>query len=78
MMGYGQKARIRAERVCSRLRDTPEKPGEAWGPTCSVTRRDGTESPRVVLIGARRAVQACSSVRPIAGRKKPGGMKPRW
>jgi hypothetical protein len=49
MIGYGHKARIRAERVCSRRRDTPETPGEAWGPTFSGKRRDGTASPRVVL-----------------------------
>src|SRR5687768_16213022 len=42
-------ARLGAERVCSRLRDTPETPGEAWGPPCNDTRRWGTESPRVVL-----------------------------
>ena len=42
-MGYGQKARIRAERVCRRLSDTPEKPGEEWGPSFSDTRRRGTE-----------------------------------
>jgi hypothetical protein len=53
-MGYGQKARIRAERVCRRLRDTPEKPGEAWDPTFSGKRRDGTESHCVVLTGTRR------------------------
>jgi hypothetical protein len=35
-------ARIWAERVCSRLRDTPEKPGEEWGPTFSAKRRYGT------------------------------------
>ena len=57
MIGDGQKARIRAERVCSRLRDTPKKPGEAWGPTFSGKRRYGTESPRVVLMGAGRAIQ---------------------
>ena len=57
MIGYGQKARIRPERVCNRLRDTAEKPGEAWGPTFSGQRRYGTESPRVVLMGAGRAIQ---------------------
>ena len=39
IIGLGQKARIRAGRVCSRPRDTPEKPGEEWGPTFSVKRR---------------------------------------
>jgi hypothetical protein len=48
-MGYGQKARIRAARFSTRLRDTPEQPGEEWGPTFSAKRRDGTEEPRVVL-----------------------------
>jgi len=49
IMGYGQKARIRPERVCNRLRETAEQPGDAWGPTFSAKRRDGTASPRVVL-----------------------------
>jgi len=44
-------ARIRAERVCRRRRDTPETPGDAWGPPCSAKRRDGTASPRGVLPG---------------------------
>jgi hypothetical protein len=71
MIGYGQKARIRAERFFRRLRDTAEKPGEAWGPTFSAKRRYGTESPRVGLTGACRAVQDGSSVTPMAWRKKP-------
>src|SRR5262245_66236446 len=49
MMGDGQQAKIRAERVRSRLRDTPKQPGEEGGPPFSVNRRDGTESPRVVF-----------------------------
>jgi hypothetical protein len=48
---------IRAERVCSRRRDTPETPGEAWGPTFSANRRYGTESPRVVLQRAARSLE---------------------
>jgi hypothetical protein len=39
MMGLGQRARIRAGRVCSRPGYTPETPGEEWGPPCSDTRR---------------------------------------
>jgi len=61
MIGYGQKARMRAERVCSRLSDTPETPGEAWGPPFSVKRRYGTESPRVVLTGATAADEPVST-----------------
>jgi hypothetical protein len=38
MSGDGQQARIRTERVGSRLRDTPETPGDAWGPPVSGTR----------------------------------------
>ena len=49
MIGDGHKARIGAERFSTRRRDTPEKPGEAWGPQVSVKRREGTESPPVVL-----------------------------
>ena len=49
IMGYGQKARIRAERFSNRLRDTPKKPGEEWGPTFSAERRYGTEELHVVL-----------------------------
>ena len=60
-MGYGQKARIRAERVCSRLRDTPETPDDEWGPTCSVKRRYGTESPRVVLQWAAPSLEQVST-----------------
>ena len=48
-MGYGQKARRRAERFSNRLRDTPKQPGEEWGPTFSAKRRDGTEESPVVL-----------------------------
>jgi hypothetical protein len=49
IIGYGQKARIRAERFSNRRRDTPKKPGEEWGPTFSAKRRDGTEELQVVL-----------------------------
>ena len=48
-MGLGQKARLGAGRLSSRPRDTPEKPGEEWSPSCSVKRGGGTEEPRVVL-----------------------------
>ena len=54
-------ARIWAERVCSRLRDTPETPGEAWGPTFSAQRRDGTEYPRVVLQWAAPSLEQVST-----------------
>jgi hypothetical protein len=61
MIGYGQQARIRAERIGSRLSDTPEKPGAAWGPQFSAKRRYGTESPRVVLTGVCRAGEQVST-----------------
>ena len=43
IMGLGQKARLGAGRLSIRPRDTPEKPGEEWSPSHSVTRREGTE-----------------------------------
>jgi hypothetical protein len=42
-LATAKRARIGAERVCSRLRDTPEKPGEEWDPTSSDKRSYGTE-----------------------------------
>jgi hypothetical protein len=51
MIGYSQKAWIKAERFCSRRSDTAEKPGAEWGPTFSAKRRYETESPRSVLPG---------------------------
>ena len=73
MIGDGQQARIRAERGCSRRRDTPETPGEAWGPTCSVTRRSGTEAPRGVLPRRARAGAEVSTADATGGgwRQKP-------
>jgi hypothetical protein len=61
MIGDGQKARIRAERVCSRRRDTPEKPGEEWGPNFIAKRGYGTESPRDVLPGTSLPGEAVST-----------------
>ena len=54
-------ARIRAERVCRRLSDTPETPGDAWGPPFSAKRRDGTESPRVGLQRATPSLEQVST-----------------
>ena len=39
IIGLGQKARLRAGRLCNRPRDTPEKPGEEWGPSFDIRRR---------------------------------------
>jgi hypothetical protein len=52
LLATAQMAGIGAERVCSRRRDTPKKPGEAWGPTFSEKRKWGTEYPRVARPGA--------------------------
>ena len=68
MLGYGQQARSGAARCSTRLRDTPETPGEAWGPPGSVKRRGGTASPRVGLGLTQRSAGSRSHPDTAGGR----------